>query len=126
MEPVQEHRIGLLEAESRGPDAAVAVPMEAGAAQNETSASTTPAATPVIESSQGENASLSAANGDNDDTLRDREHTTLPALTPGLLRLMAFGGGASVANMYYCQPLLEQMQGAFRVTDTAGQQHSRP
>ena len=37
-------------------------------------------------------------------------------LTPGLLRLMAFGCGASVANMYYCQPLLAQMRGAFRMT----------
>ncbi len=55
--------------------------------------------------------------GASDAALSGRDHNdTLPVLTPGLLRLMAFAGGASVANMYYCQPLLEQMQGAFRVT----------
>jgi predicted MFS family arabinose efflux permease len=37
-------------------------------------------------------------------------------LTPGLIRLMAAACGMSVANMYYCQPLLAQMRGTFRVT----------
>ena len=38
----------------------------------------------------------------------------------GLIRLMAFTCGLSVANMYYCQPLLAQMQHDFRVTMPAG------
>ncbi len=55
--------------------------------------------------------------GASDAAMPGGDHTSaLPVLTPALLRLMAFAGGASVANMYYCQPLLEQMQGAFRVT----------
>lgn len=70
-----------------------ALPMEAGAAARDDGVSASDAAT---------------AGGDY--------NAALPVLTPGLLRLMAFAGGASVANMYYCQPLLEQMQGAFRVT----------
>ena len=37
-------------------------------------------------------------------------------LTPGLIRLMAASCGMSVANMYYCQPLLAQMRGTFHVT----------
>ncbi len=49
--------------------------------------------------------------------LSDEEPTATHApLTNGLLRLMALTCGMSVANMYYCQPLLAQMQHDFRVT----------
>ena len=43
----------------------------------------------------------------------EAEHATL---TPALVRLMALACGMSVANMYYCQPLLAQMRDAFKVT----------
>lgn len=53
----------------------------------------------------------------SDSTSPDTELATTHApLTTGLIRLMAFTCGMSVANMYYCQPLLAQMQHDFRVT----------